>query len=73
MCSTSIPFFKEIIVMAFTCSFCGARSTEVKGQGEITKLGKEISLRVTEPIDLRRDIFKSETAKVTIPELELEL
>ena len=30
MCTTTIPYFKEIIVMAFTCSFCGNRSTEVK-------------------------------------------
>jgi len=33
MCQTSIPYFKELIVMSFSCDFCGARSTEVKTGG----------------------------------------
>ena len=33
MCTTSIPYFKELIVMSFTCDNCGARSTEVKTGG----------------------------------------
>jgi C4-type Zn-finger protein len=30
MCVASIPFFKEIIVMAFSCEYCGNKTTEIK-------------------------------------------
>jgi hypothetical protein len=30
MCIANIPFFKEIIIMAFSCEFCGYRNTDVK-------------------------------------------
>jgi zinc finger protein len=33
MCTTTIPYFKELIIMSFTCEKCGARSTEVKTGG----------------------------------------
>ena len=33
MCTTTIPYFKELIIMSFTCDKCGARSTEVKTGG----------------------------------------
>ena len=73
MCSISIPHFKDIIIMAFNCSFCGNRDTEVKSGGSITPKGKKITLYVKDPIDIRRDVFKSETAGLYIPEIDLEL
>ena len=30
MCCATIPFFKEIIIMAFSCDICGHKSTEIK-------------------------------------------
>lgn len=33
MCYSSIPFFKEIILMAFVCDFCGYRNSEIKEGG----------------------------------------
>ena len=30
MCQATIPFFKEIIIMAFSCDYCGHKSTEIK-------------------------------------------
>ena len=30
MCFSSIPFFKEIIIMAFVCDYCGYRNSEIK-------------------------------------------
>jgi zinc finger protein len=30
MCIASIPYFKEIIIMAFVCDHCGYRNTEIK-------------------------------------------
>jgi len=73
MCTTSIPYFKEIVVMAFTCDYCGARSSEVKVGGEISEKGKKIVLKVQKLEDLKRDLFKSENASIIIPEIELEL
>ena len=59
--------------MSFQCPHCGSKSTEVKSGGEITKMGKIIKLHVRNVEDLKRDLFKSETASLEIPELELEL
>ena len=33
MAITSIPYFKEIIIMSFNCERCGAKTTEVKSGG----------------------------------------
>jgi len=30
MCIATIPFFKEIIIMAFSCDYCGHRNSEIK-------------------------------------------
>jgi len=73
MCTSSIPYFKEIIVMAFTCDECGAHSTEVKTGGAISEKGKKITLKVEDEDDLKRDLYKSDSAYLCIPELELEL
>jgi len=73
MCTTSIPYFKEIIIMAFTCEFCGTHSAEVKVGGEMSEQGRKIVLHVNSDADLQRDLFKSETCSVAIPEIELEL
>ncbi len=40
-----IPFFKEIVLMAFTCDYCGYRSTEVKVAGDISEKAKKITLK----------------------------
>lgn len=73
MCSISIPYFKELIIMAFSCPHCGAKNNEVKSNGEITDQGKIIKLYANCIDDLKRDLFKSETAAIFIPEIDLEL
>jgi zinc finger protein len=73
MCTISVPYFKDIVVMSFLCPHCGAKETELKCGGEITPTGKIITLNVESVEDLKRDLFKSETAGLKIPELELEL
>lgn len=73
MCSSSIPYFKEIIIMSFSCDNCGAHSTEVKTGGALSARGRKITLQVNCEDDLRRDLFKSDSAYMSIPELELEL
>lgn len=69
MCTCSIPYFKELIIMAFTCELCGHRSTEVKTGGEISKQGRKVTIYVKEEKDLNRDLFKSESAEIEIPEV----
>jgi zinc finger protein len=70
---TTIPHFKEVIIMGFSCSFCGFRTNEVRGGGAIPTLGTTVTLSVTSADDLKRDVLKSDSAMVTIPELDLEL
>jgi len=73
MCTTSIPYFKEIIVMSFLCNYCCAKSTEIKTGGSISQYGKKLTLTVEKLDDLKRDVFKSETAILQIPQIDLEL
>ncbi|GBG27334.1 Zinc finger protein ZPR1-like [Hondaea fermentalgiana] len=83
-CITDIPFFKEVIIMAFDCpsDACGYRTSEVKGGGAIPDKGKEIRLfvpaqeelgRVAWQEDMSRDVVKSNSSGVFIPELEIEV
>ncbi|XP_065508099.1 zinc finger protein ZPR1 [Caloenas nicobarica] len=68
-----IPHFKEVIIMATNCESCGHRTNEVKSGGAIEPQGTRITLRITDPSDMTRDVLKSETCSVEIPELEFEL
>lgn len=68
-----IPHFKEVILMSTVCDHCGYKLNEVKTGGEIPARGRRIVLKVTEPEDLARDILKSETCGLKIPELNLDL
>ncbi|XP_056592399.1 zinc finger protein ZPR1 isoform X2 [Triplophysa dalaica] len=68
-----IPHFKEVIIMATNCDSCGSRTNEVKPGGATEELGTRITLHLTDPSDMSRDLLKSETCSVSIPELEFEL
>ncbi|KAL8202131.1 hypothetical protein R6Q57_011278, partial [Mikania cordata] len=70
---TKIPYFQEVIVMASTCDACGYRNSELKPGGAIPAKGKKISVLVKDTSDLSRDVIKSDTASVLIPEIDLEL
>nr|GEU58927.1 zinc finger protein ZPR1-like [Tanacetum cinerariifolium] len=70
---TNIPYFREVIVMASTCDGCGYRNSELKAGGAIPDKGKKVSVSVKNNRDLNRDIIKSDTASVIIPEIDLEL
>lgn len=73
MCVTDVPHFKEIIIMSMLCDHCGFKSNEIKGGGAIPKYGCKITVSVKTGEDLAREVLKSDTAGVAIPELELEL
>uniref|UniRef100_H3C0W2 ZPR1 zinc finger n=1 Tax=Tetraodon nigroviridis TaxID=99883 RepID=H3C0W2_TETNG len=68
-----IPHFKEVIIMATSCDSCGHRTNEVKSGGATEAMGTRISLHVTDVSDMSRDVLKSETCSVAIPELDFEL
>lgn len=68
-----IPHFKEVIIMATNCDSCGHRTNEVKSGGATEEQGTKITLHITDPSDMTRDVLKSETCSVLIPELEFEL
>ncbi|KAE8891036.1 Zinc finger protein [Phytophthora fragariae] len=76
MCMTDIPHFKEVIIMSFNCEACGFKTNEVKAGGAIPPQGERITLKVDPSKDrdvMDRDILKSDSACVNIPEIELEM
>lgn len=73
MKTINIPHFKEVIIMATNCDHCGYKSNEVKTGGAIPDKGRKITLKVSDPTDLARDILKSETCSLLAPELGLDL
>ncbi|ETV86962.1 hypothetical protein H257_01984 [Aphanomyces astaci] len=73
MCITDIPHFKEVIIMAFNCEHCGFKTNEVKAGGAIPPFGERMVLHVQDASYLDRDVLKSDSACVHIPEIELEM
>lgn len=69
----NIPYFKDVIIMSTVCDQCGYKSNDVKTGGAIPEKGSKVTLKVTDPDDLTRDILKGETAELKIPELNLDL
>ncbi|WVQ80770.1 hypothetical protein IAT38_002875 [Cryptococcus sp. DSM 104549] len=73
MQQVNIPYFQDIIIMATNCYACGYRDNEVKSGGSIAPKGKKITLKVEDEEDLSRDLLKSDTAGLEIPEIDLIL
>lgn len=70
---TNIPHFKEIIIMATNCDACGTRTNEIKSGAGIEDKGVRITLNVQTDEDLKREVVRSDTCNVEIPELHLQL
>ena len=71
MMLTSVPFFREIIIASFECDTCHYRNSDVQFGGSIQPKGCRISLTVNTREDLNREIVKSDSASISIPELQL--
>ncbi|KAI0331472.1 zf-ZPR1-domain-containing protein [Cubamyces sp. BRFM 1775] len=69
----NIPYFKDVLIMSTNCDKCGYRDNEVKSGAAISPQGKRIILKVEDREDLSRDILKSESCGMSIPEIELVL
>ncbi|EDV92458.1 zinc finger protein ZPR1 [Drosophila grimshawi] len=70
---TNIPHFKEVVIMATVCSRCGHKTNEVKSGGGIEPEGVRFTVRITSKEDLTRDVLKSETCSLSIPELDMDV
>ncbi|KHJ82179.1 ZPR1 zinc finger domain protein [Oesophagostomum dentatum] len=56
-----------------TCDNCGHKTSEVKSGGSIKDHGCRLSITIKEDADLARDVLKSDTCSMRIPELDLEV
>ena len=68
-----IPYFKEVIIMATVCDHCYYKSNEIRSGTKINAQGTKILFKLEGPEDLSRDILKSESCRLLIPEIDLEL
>jgi zinc finger protein len=73
MILTSIPFFREFIIMSFTCDECGFRSSDANFSGTLQERGCRHELSVQHKEDLDRQVIKSDSATIIIPELQFEI
>ncbi|KAG2367925.1 ZPR1 zinc-finger domain-containing protein [Suillus spraguei] len=73
MKKVSIPYFKDTLIMSTNCENCGYRDNEIKSGAAISEQGKKITLKVQDRDDLSRDILKSDTSGLSIPEIDLVL
>ncbi|XP_031623256.1 zinc finger protein ZPR1 [Contarinia nasturtii] len=69
---TNIPHFKEVVIMSTNCDACGVRTNEVKSGGGIEEKGVRITVKIDGREDMSRDVLKSDTCTIDIPELESE-
>uniref|UniRef100_A0A1B0ANG5 Zinc finger protein ZPR1 n=1 Tax=Glossina palpalis gambiensis TaxID=67801 RepID=A0A1B0ANG5_9MUSC len=70
---TNIPHFKEVVIMATVCDVCGCKTNEVKSGGGIEEKGVRFEVTIATKEDLTRDVLKSETCSLRIPELDCEV
>ncbi|TFY83300.1 hypothetical protein EWM64_g714 [Hericium alpestre] len=63
----------DVIIMSTNCERCGYRDNEIKSGTAISEKGTRITLKVEDTEDLSRDLLKSETAGLTVPEINLVL
>lgn len=58
---TSIPHFKDVVIMSTNCDICGARTNEVKSGGGIEDQGIKITIKIDGRDDMSRDVLKVHT------------
>ena len=68
-----IPHFKECILMCIQCENCGYKCNELKSCGPIPSMGTKLTLSINSMQDLKRDVIKSDTCSIQIPNLDIEL
>jgi len=61
---TKIPYFREVVIMAFECPHCNFRNNEVQSASTINETGIHVTLQIKNQKDLSRQVLKAETATV---------
>ncbi|KAK3315087.1 ZPR1 zinc-finger domain-containing protein [Apodospora peruviana] len=70
---TKIPYFREIVIMSFSCEHCGFQNNEIQPAGTYQLKGVHYELRLTAMADFERQVIKSDTATVKFIELDVEV
>lgn len=70
---TSIPYFREVVLMSFECPHCGFRNSEIQPASEIQEKGSKYMLKLEEKEDMNRQVIKSESASCKFVEMDLEI
>lgn len=73
MLLTKIPFYKETIILSFSCEHCGFENNEIQPAGEMEPRGCKIQLNISKPQDLNRRVVKSDRTAVRFVELDFEI
>lgn len=55
---TSIPHFKDVVIMATCCDVCGCKTNEVKSGGGIESQGIKFEVKIMDKQDMSRDVLK---------------
>lgn len=69
----TIPFFKQVMISAFSCEHCGYRNNEVQFTGEIGDYGVRYEVNVINLVAFNRSVVKSDYATIKVPEAGLEI
>ncbi|RDA89046.1 hypothetical protein CP533_2360 [Ophiocordyceps camponoti-saundersi (nom. inval.)] len=70
---TAIPYFRQVVIMSFSCEHCHAQNNEIQAAGAVQPKGVHYELRLTSLEDFGRQVIKSDTATVKFIELDLEI
>ncbi|KAF4979713.1 hypothetical protein FZEAL_4141 [Fusarium zealandicum] len=70
---TAIPYFREVVIMSFSCDHCNLQNNEIQAAGTVQPKGTNYELRLTGLADFGRQVVKSDTATVKFIELDLEI
>lgn len=70
---TRIPYFREIIIMSFSCDHCNFKNNEIQAAGSVQPKGTHYELRLTDLADFARQVVKADSATVKFIELDLEI
>eukprot|EP00948_MAST-09A_sp_MAST-9A-sp1_P001403 g1403.t1 len=63
---TTIPYFGQVIVVAFTCEACGFKKNELNEAGEVQPKGRVIDVLIESKDDLNRQLIKTSSATAKI-------
>jgi len=69
---TRIPFFRDVIIMSFTCPHCGYRDNQIQPGSDIQEQGIRVTLKVEGAKMMNRQIVKQGSASVRIEEMDFE-